>query len=349
MCDVDVEFWRLINHPKDVEDVLCFLKKREWPKLEVEGGKVLTKEDLRRKVDSLDLSTISYISRTSGTTGKPIVTPKTYSSQIWFAAANVFDLILNDWKLEKGDKIACILAKCSSYEERMLESGCIIYSIPLQPLKDIEKVLENIQPTHIYTYPSILAQTRIPPSCTHSRSCGENGATSYSSEETGIIALKSKRCCNKYHILPNIVVENHPEHGVLITDLTNPIITRYTLGDVIVLDDMKCNCGWDTSTIAEVLGRMRGFLKLKNGDKIWPTVGEPLFREISPKILQHQAIQLSHEELILKVKVSDRLNASETQNLLELVKKSLKVEIEVTVEEVDDFPPGKHECFISLV
>lgn len=347
MCNVEVEFWNLINSPKSVDDVLKFLLTGNWPTIEIEGKKVLTKELLREKVKGLDIKQYHSISATSGTTGTPVLVPKTLSSQIWFTAVNLYDLILNNWLFKDGEKVVCMTAKCIS-EEKKLETGCVIYSIPLLPVKEFEKVIEKIQPTHIYTYPSILNQIKLPSSVISVRSCGEIGATSYSSEETGIIALKPNGC-DLYHIMPNIIVENG-ENCALITDLTNRLITRYVLGDIVVLTDRVCSCGRKTSSLEVVKGRIRGMLKLENGDKIWPTIGEPLLKTITSKIVQHQTIQTGFYNIIFRAKVTEPLSEEEKERLIVSIKHHLKIpNASIKVEEVDEFSPGKHECFICLV
>jgi len=347
MCNVEVEFWKLIESPKSVDDVLKFLVKGDWPTIEIEGKTVLTKERLREKVKGLDLKQFHSISTTSGTTGTPVLVPKTLSSQIWFTAVNLYDLILNNWTFKQGEKVVCMTAKCIS-EEKTLGTGCIIYSIPLLPVKEFQNLIENIQPTHVYTYPSILDQIKLPKSVISVRSCGEIGATSYSSEETGIIALKPNGC-DLYHIMPNIVVEDIGNH-VLVTDLTNRIITRYILGDIVVPTDRVCSCGRRTSSLESVKGRIRGMLKLENGDKIWPTIGEPLLKRITSKIVQHQTIQTGLHNVTFRATVTESLSDEEKERLVESIRRHLKIpNVSIKIEEVDEFPLGKHECFICLI
>lgn len=348
MCDANMEFQKLISSPSDVNAIFKFLVEGEWPEITIEGGTILTKDDLREKVKRLDLSRYHSVSTTSGTTGVPVVVPKTSSSQMWFIAANLYDLLRNQWRFAPNDRVVSMIARNKSYHENILGNGCVLYNVPLLPMQEFQDFLEKMQPTHLYTYPSIISQ--LPSSLLPKkiRSCGENGATSYSSEETGVIALKPEGC-SLYHILPNMIVENDRKYGVLVTDLTNPIITNYVLGDVVELGGV-CECGKkDGHTISKIFGRVRGMLKLGNGDMIWPTVGEPLFGTITNKIRQHQTVQLSHHEFVLKVVVCEPLTIAEKELLVNLVYKHLGVvSAKIVVEEVDSFPTGKHECFVCL-
>jgi phenylacetate-CoA ligase len=249
------------------------------------------------------------------------------------------------WILNGENKLLTILARHK--EDTIIGSA---YVKKLAPIKVIQQYVDEIQPQYIFTYPSIIAQldlTRLT-NLKDIRSVGEIGATSYSCEEAGTIALTCPQNPDVYHIMENIVVESHPEHGAVITDLTNPVITRYVLGDQIQLcdPDEQCKCGRKLPMIRKIHGRVRNMLVLPDGDKIWPTIGEPLFTTVTNKILKHQAVQTSVNKVELHIKVSSRLTDEEHKKLLDLVNRSLQQpHIEVQLIYTNGFKPGKFEAF----
>jgi len=88
-------------------------------------------------------------------------------------------------------------------------------------------------------------------------------------------------------------------------------------------------------------------LVLPNGDKVWPTVGEPLFRcNISNKIIRHQVIQKTLTTLEIRVELVEPLDETEEENLKKLILNTLGYEhLSCYVVKVDKFPDGKFEAF----
>jgi phenylacetate-CoA ligase len=212
----------------------------------------------------------------------------------------------------------------------------------------LQKFLEQVQPNYLYTYPSIIAMLDLSKltELIDIRSVGEVGATSYSAEETGTIALECPDHKGIYHIMENIIVETDPAHGALITDLTNPLIRRYAIGDHVELGTGVCECGRTLSTITRIHGRVRNMLVLPTGDRIWPTIGEPKFLLVTNKIQRHQAAQKILGEIELRLQVREALTAIEESNLLNLVKENIGYEhLEIRIIYVDEFPVGKFEAF----
>ena len=311
-------------------------------------GNILTKEDMQK----IDVPDGVPICKTSGSTGIPTIVPKTKESIIWHCATNIRELHWRKWNINnKNFKIVSIIARNQTND--IIDNH--IYVRKLDTIKNIQSFLEKIQPHYLYTYPSIVEKLDLTKltKLIDIKTCGEIGATSYSSEETGTIALQCPDNPKLMHIMENIIVETDPIHGVLITDLTNPVINRYALTDIVELGD-DCPCGRTLPTIKKIQGRIRNMLLLPNGDKQWPTVGEPQFRStISKKIIQHQVIQLGFYEFEIKLKVTDKLNNSEEQMLLELVVKSLNQpylrQEMFCIKYVDEFPHGKFESFKCFI
>jgi phenylacetate-coenzyme A ligase PaaK-like adenylate-forming protein len=311
-------------------------------------GNILTKEDIQK----LNIPDNVPVAKTSGSTGIPTIVPKTRESIIWHMATNQRELQWRKWNMkDKNFKIVSIIARNQTNE--IINDN--IYVRKLDTIRNIQLYLQSLQPHYLYTYPSIVEKldlTRLH-NLIDIKTCGEIGATSYSSEETGTIALQCPENPQLMHIMENIIVETDPVHGVLITDMTNPLINRYALTDIVELGD-ECICGRTLPTIKKIHGRVRNMLLLPNGDKQWPTVGEPQFRSsISKKILQHQVIQHELHKFEIKLKVTEKLDNNEEQKLLDLVVKSLNqtylTNNMFTINYVKEFPSGKFESFKCLI
>lgn len=325
-----------------------FLSKRREACTALEKLPFTTRLDLQK----LEIPIGTPVSKTSGSTGIPVIVPKTRESILWANLTNLRELKWRKWDLER----LCVVILAGNKEDKVQNN---IHSLKLRSIADIQKYLVEVKPSYLYTYPSIISllDLELIPSLIDIKSVGEIGGTNYSSEETGTIAL---RCPDYpeygYHVMENIIVENHPVHGAVITDLSNPYITRYIIGDVVELAPLGpdgeglCPCGRILPVITKIQGRKRNMLVLPNGDKIWPAVGEPLFRShISQKILRHRVVQTSLTTLEIQIDCKDNLEQEEIQNLKELVLKTLgydHLSCEVTIM---NFPDGKFEAFISRV
>lgn len=242
-------------------------------------------------------------------------------------------------------RMVAILAKFK--EDRVIGNS---YLKKLDTAQNLQRFLEQVQPNYLYTYPSIIAMLDLSklPELEDIRSVGEIGATSYSAEEVGTIALQCPDNPSVYHIMENMIVETDLVHGVLITDLTNPLIRRYAIGDHVELGTELCGCGRTLPTITKIYGRVRDMLVLPNGHKIWPTIGEPKFLLVTDKIQRHQAVQKSLTEIEIRLQVRERLTETEESNLLVLIKSNIGYDndhFKIQIVYVDDFPVGKFRAF----
>lgn len=310
---------------------------------------IMTKQQLQKKTIGQELEKNLYkgqaISCTSGSTGIPVIVPKTPESTMWHLATNIRDLKWRKWDLSK--KRVAILARFGS---DVVHNN--VYLKKLDTIVNLQLYLNKIQPNYLFTYPSIvqMLDLSVLTELIDVRSVGENGATSYSCEEVGTIALQCPDYPEIYHIMENIIVEIDPIHGVLITDLSNNFIQKYAIGDVVELGKELCKCGRKLPTITKIYGRIRNMMILPNGDKIWPTIGEPLLRTVTDKILQHQAVQKSLYEIDLCLKVSLKLTSGEEDDLILLAKKILnQSHIIFKIVYVNSFPMGKFEAFKCLI
>lgn len=327
----------------EIQKLVQELEKTQYSykKIEPPKTKIITKYDLQK----IKIPDNVQVSRTSGSTGIPVVVPKTRDSVIWYTATNLRELQWRQWDLNL--KKVSILARNKVDEVRGKT-----FIKKLAPILELQKYLETVQPDYLYTYPSIVNLLDLSKlyNLKDIKTVGETGATSYSSEETGTIALQCPDNKDVYHVMENIIVESDPVYGAVITDLTNPVITRYALGDIIELDDELCKCGRTLPVIKKIYGRSRNMLRLANGDRIWPTIGEPLFCTITNKIIRHQAIQKDLNNVEINLQVSDKLTDSEESALKSLVIKSLGFDhIECSIKYVEGFPMGKFEAFVSFL
>lgn len=336
MQDLNLEF-------QSVQELCDYLNQTQYVHIRKPKpmGPIMTKADLQK----IHIPPGVPVSRTSGTTGIPVVVPKTPLSSMWFFASNVRELSWRKW--DPKLKTVVILARIK--EDKTDGIHC---TFKLDAIQNLQQKLDQIQPYFLFTYPSIIAQLDLSkerqPNLIDIRSVGEPGGTNYSCEEAGTIAIQCPQYPQNYHIMENIVVESDPLHGILITDLTNPVINRYALGDHVELSDELCKCRRKLPLITKINGRSRNMLVLPDGDRVWPTVGEPRFREITNKILQHQCVQISLTELVMRLKVSEKLSESEEENLIQLILSSLnRSHLSCRIEYVTEFPFGKFEAFKS--
>jgi len=301
---------------------------------------IMTRHDLRTKCEPF-INETQMVSRTSGSTGIPLVVPKNNLSVMWHSATNVRELKWRKWRLDL--RMVAILARIK--EDKLVGK---VWLKKLDTMQNLQKFLEGVQPHYLYTYPSIIAMLDLSKltELIDIRSVGEIGATSYTSEETGTIALQCPDNPAVYHIMENIIVEVDVTHGILITDLTNPLICRYAIGDHVELGTEACVCARTLQTITKIKGRVRNMLVLPNGDRIWPTIGEPKFLFVTNKIRRHQAVQKTLTDIELRLQVRECLTATEESDLLTLVRESIGYEhLIIRIVYVDDFPAGKFEAF----
>lgn len=327
-----------LNHP-NLSSLLSYLKRVEYLNIQKPTPKphITTKEDLRK----LKIPPNAFVSRTSGTTGEPVCVTKTELSRLWFNATNLRELRWRGWDLTKG--IVSILAK---FKEDSIHKN--IYNKKIESCDKLQTFLESVQPDYLFTYPSILKELDLSKlqNLKDVKSVGEIGATSYSAEEIGTIALMCEK--GNYHIMENIVLEES-EFGVLITDLTNPIINRYAIGDIVKLSDEACKCGRRLSVITKIAGRVRGMLMSPDGNKVWPTIGEPTFSKLFPKIVKHQAIQKSFDLIVIKLMVTESLTKEEEDLFVKTVIMNLGILIEIKLEYVTELPLHKFQAFVCEV
>lgn len=173
------------------------------------------------------------------------------------------------------------------------------------------------------------------------KSTGELGGTSYSSEENGTIAISCPDNPNVHHVMENQIVEVDENKNMIITTLTNPYIRRYKNGDCIELG--TCHCGRTLQTITKIYGRVRNMFVLPNGDKKWPLFGTHSFYS-QFGIKKYKLIQKDINNLEVNI-ISDKLDE---EKLKQHILNFLQSPINIKINYVENFPNYKHEEFISL-
>ncbi len=180
----------------------------------------------------------------------------------------------------------------------------------------------------------------------------------YSSEEAGCIASQCEH--GAYHVQSeNLLVEIVNDHGaacepgeigrVLITTLHNfamPLI-RYEIGDYAE-SGAECPCGRGLPVIRRIMGRVRNMLKLPDGTQHWPSFPEDRWIGIAP-IQQLQVVQKSLDTIVLKVKSTRDLTATEVSRLIETFQQTLKFPHRITVESVASIPRSKNSKFEDFI
>jgi phenylacetate-CoA ligase len=292
-----------------------------------------------------------YQSKTTGSTGEPVKVERTYLDYVYFLASSLREITWKGWDVTKTyalihpkypncDKPSWGLP--SFYAQKQGTS----YLHSFGPISELQNWLEEKNPHYIHVYPSILKQLDLSKltNFIDAKGTGELGASTYSTEECGIVAISCPDNPEVFHVMENFVVEVESDGSILITSLTNPYIKRYRHGDHVELG--TCFCGRKLQTITKIYGRKRGLFVMPNGDKKWPLIGSLDFYD-KFGIKRYQAIQTSLDHLDLKI-IAEPLG-EKIDDLKNHIQLWLGVPINIHVHYVDSFDHYKHEEFISLV
>jgi phenylacetate-CoA ligase len=126
-----------------------------------------------------------------------------------------------------------------------------------------------------------------------------------------------------------------------------PLI-RYKIGDQVILEDVKCNCGRDMPVVKEIVGRIEDVVYGKDGREMVRFHG--IFVGLKTVKLS-QVIQESLDELVIKIVPDVSLDFNEKNIIIQRVKSQLG-DINVILEVVDDIPRtrnGKIKAVISHI
>lgn len=339
----------MIQISQDIKLLVEQIEKSQWsfkPDFySIRNLPILTREDLRKTPMSDDIGT----SKTSGSTGEPVTIGKSYRDLIWYQAATIRELRWLGWDVSKN--IAII--KAGSKEEVLDGWGIPEIIEPFQgkrwinnllPITQLQSWLQEVNPHYIHTLPSVFRQldTKKISNFIDWKGTGELRANCYSSEECGIIAIKCPDNSEVYHVMENQLVEVDSSGSLIITTRSNKYIRRYKHGDHIELG--VCDCGRTLQTIKKIHGRVRNMMILPNGDKKWPQIGSLEYESLGIK--RFKMVQKTPRQFELSVisKTTDR-----TGEIINVVKKWIGFECDVTIKYVQSFSEYKFEEFVCEI
>lgn len=194
------------------------------------------------------------------------------------------------------------------------------------------------------------------------RAFGTKVTDLYSAQEVGYIALQCPEH-DHYHVqAENVLVEVVDDDGrpcaagqvgrVLVTALHNfemPLI-RYEIGDYAEAGE-ACACGRTLPVLRRILGRVRNMLVLPGGERRWPSLAAPFYRDIAP-VVQHQIVQHDLQRVEARLVVERALTLAEEAALREVIVERLGHPFEVAFSypaRIERERGGKFEEFVSMV
>ena len=186
----------------------------------------------------------------------------------------------------------------------------------------------------------------------------------YTCEEVGYLALQ---CPDHpgYHVQSeHVLLEVLDDAGrpcapgeigrVVLTDLHNfatPFI-RYEIGDLAEVG-APCPCGRGLPTLRRIAGRVRNLLRLPDGSRIYPRLGERRLASLPGLGITHyRVIQRSLELLELELVAARRPTEAEEADIAKGIRDSIGHPFEVRVTLLEALPVsrnGKLEVFVSEV
>jgi phenylacetate-CoA ligase len=184
----------------------------------------------------------------------------------------------------------------------------------------------------------------------------------YSAQEVGYIAVQCPEH-DHYHVqAESVYVEVIDDEGqacspgevgrVVVTPLHNfamPLI-RYEIGDYAEVGG-PCSCGRGLPVLTRVMGRVRNMVTLPNGERRWPNLAGPFYRDIAP-VVQHQIVQHDLERVEARLVVERSLSSAEEASLRTLIVGRLGHDFQVSIsypERIQRSRTGKFEEFVSRV
>lgn len=338
----------------DIEEITRLLKlfeRSQWeykPNFDsVKNYPIITRSEIQK----LEMKKGLFTTRSSGSTGEPVIVQKYILDHIWYIATTIRELIWRKWDVTKNIAIIKPIFKELKTEsswglpKQLFTNQGSSFLIGFEPISKIQSILEILNPDYIHSYPSIINQldkSKLK-NLIDCKSTGELGGTIYSSEECGTIAISCPDNPQNYHVMENQIVETNEEGNAIITTLNHPYIKRYKNGDVIEIGE--CGCGRSLQTITKIYGRVRNFFTMPDGQKKWPLVGSITYYE-KYGITRFKAIQHGIDELELQI---IKTREFEENNLIDDVRKALGVDIKIRITYVNTFDNYKHEEFVSLI
>jgi len=228
-----------------------------------------------------------------------------------------------------------------------LADYCLEHNITFAGLKGVRTVGETLRPEYRRLIES---------------AWGAKVTDIYTCEEAGYLAIQCPHG-DHYHVQSeNVILEvlnekNEPcavgEPGrIIVTSLHNyamPLI-RYDVGDAGVLGE-RCACGRGLPVLKEIHGRQRSLLKLADGSKRFPYLGEhgQILKVSGIKPAKVQVVQESLDTLVIKLVSSEKVSREQAGAIETLYAGLLGAEFNYTVRQVDDIPKGNRGKYQDFV
>jgi phenylacetate-CoA ligase len=334
-----------------IKELLEIFESSQWnhvPNFDyVKNLNIITRENLR----NIEMKKYIYSTKTSGSTGEPVTVEKTHLDYIWYMATNIREIKWRKWDFSKNIAFIKPGSKIEDFDSWGISKNIEpkqgkTYRIGYLPIKELQSWLEEKNPHYLHCAPSIISQLDLSrlPNLIDYKGTGELGASMYSSEECGTIAIRCPDDPDFYHVMENQIVEVEVDGSIIITTTTNPYIKRYKHGDHIELG--QCTCKRTLQSIKKIHGRVRNMFVLPDGDKKWPLFGSRDYYE-KFGIKRYKIIQTSINNLEIHI-ISDFLGHKE-KDLIELIKKLIDSPIEVSIKYVNEFINYKFEEFVCMI
>lgn len=149
--------------------------------------------------------------------------------------------------------------------------------------------------------------------------------------------------------------ENSKEIVVTSFDTKGTPLIRYRIGDSIEAIDFNfnCSCGIQSPIVKEINGRTTDFLVTIDGVRINAGNVANLFKNLHNSVIKSQIVQVSKDNIIIKLVVDKRIYKKEYDNQLHdefLHKFGSKMKIEIQhVEEIEKESSGKYRFIINRI
>lgn len=298
------------------------------------------------------------IGMSSGTSGNKGIVITTEKEEKYIKAMYLARLVL-----PKKEKINCafilrITSPAFDYNKR---GNKLTYIGQLQPIEDIIKQLETLNPNVVSAPPSMLkllakelitGNLKINPKLLYSYAevlypdvkklleeafnCkvmeiyqGSEGYYAVTCKEGNLHVNEDMVFFELFDKDGNSTPDGEPCYRLLVTDLhksSQPII-RYELNDVITISKNKCKCGSNFRVIEKIQGRADDlFWGLRKDDNkehfIFQDYISRSIISVSENIEEYQAIQEDYTKITLRIKLKEEKDAEKTRNELdEAIKK----------------------------
>ena len=342
-----------------------------------------TKQDIQKNYSGIvprgiDVSKLPS-SFTSGSTGIPLKIIFDHSANSHSAASAKY--LFFESGVKSSDKFVTVWGRAQSivwsrqYARLSRDINEII--VPLFPQEKLIKILRQINPDVMNTFPSVLSSlanydvSGICPRLIFTQGelvtqlCRDivrkmfnlELLETYGSVEFDNLAFECNEHCGLHMITNDAYIEFVDEDGeyvspgergeIIVTGLHNramPLI-RYRIGDVGILSDEKCPCGRSWPLVKSIQGRINDLLVMPSGRKItWLHFYHHYYKELEKNVFsisQYQIIQEQKNRIIFKVvkgKEFDPRMLVRIKNNLEPYFAKLGEEMEVVMQVVKEIP-----------